>query len=111
MLVRPRTPVGHLLGEPLTSWRRPDRRSARVAFTLEAAPGRARDPGLVDEVPDERVGLLVEALGDEDRVAEVLEGAAVGVQHLDVGDEVVEGNREVRGLRRARGAPASGGSS
>jgi hypothetical protein len=58
------------------------------------APRGTRMPGLVDEMADQRVGLLVKARGDRDRVGEVAQRPALRVQRLDVADQIVEGDRE-----------------
>ena len=60
----------------------------------DLAPGQAGPAGLVDEVPEHRVRLLVELLGDRERVRDVLERAALGVQGLHVRDEVVQRDRK-----------------
>jgi len=56
----------------------------------DLAPRQAGPAGLVDEVADQRVGLLVHLGGDSERVRHVLERPAIGVQGLHVGDEVVQ---------------------
>lgn len=54
----------------------------------DVRPGRARTPGLVDEVPDQMVGDVAEVVRGDHRVLELVE--RVGVDLLDGLDEVVE---------------------
>ncbi len=64
-------------------------------------PGRARAPGLVDEVADQVVGELTEAVGGDDRTGELFEN--VRMHLLDCLDQVVEPDRDT-GSHRIRHA-------
>ena len=59
-------------------------------LATDLGPGRAGPAGLVDEVPDQVVGVVGELLGDEHGVGEVGQRVAVRVRGAHRGDEVVE---------------------